>query len=170
VPGNRTHYDDPNYADHPVAYVDWYDARDFCTWVRKGLPTEAEWEYAVRGPEGHIYPWGNDPPTCERAQFAECGGDTVPVGSLPDGASWCGTEDMAGNVWEWVNDWYGGDYYAVSPDSNPPGPEGGDYKVVRGGSFGDGEAGVRAAPRVPDNPDSRNACIGFRCAGVAPGR
>jgi formylglycine-generating enzyme required for sulfatase activity len=169
-PADVVYYEDTDSATHPVVYVSWHDAKTFCTWVEGKLPSEAEWEYAARGPEGPIYPWGNDPPTCARAQFVECERRTVPVGSHPDGASWCGAEDMAGNVWEWVNDWYDRDYYDVSPDSNPPGPDGGDYKVLRGGSFFYFWYNVRVAYRNYYSPDYRSYDLGFRCAGVAPGQ
>jgi len=169
-PEELAYYEDTDYANHPIAYVSWHNAKTFCTWMGGRLPTEAEWEYAARGPDGRIYPWGNDPPTCARAQFGECGRHTVPVGTRSDGASWCGAEDMAGNVWEWVNDRYDGDYYRVSPDSNPPGPDSGSSKVLRGGGWHDGWLYVRAANRGNYYPDDRDVNIGFRCAGVAPGQ
>ncbi|NLF03010.1 MAG: formylglycine-generating enzyme family protein, partial [Anaerolineales bacterium] len=94
-------------------------------------------------------------------------GDTSAVGSYPLGASPYGAMDMAGNVWEWVNDWYASGYYSVSPDSNPPGPETGTYRVLRGGGWCSGWNNVRAANRY-DIPTNRGSYIGFRCA-VSPG-
>jgi formylglycine-generating enzyme required for sulfatase activity len=166
-PGSLQLYSDPTYSDHPVVYVSWFDARTFCDWIGGRLPTEAEWEYAARGPEGRIYPWGDEAPTCERAQNEGMGDrakDTVPVGSLPDGASWCGVEDMAGNVWEWVNDWYSSEYYDISPDSNPPGPENGNTRVVRGGGWRYAYPKIlRSAYRSYRDPASRDDDVGFRC-------
>jgi len=157
------------YADYPVTMVSWYGADAYCKWVGAQLPTEAQWEYAARGEQGYIYPWGNDAPTCELAQSGDCSGRTVPVGSLPDGASWCKALDMAGNVWEWTADWYGS--YSSASQTNPTGPSDGSYKVVRGGSFNLDETYVRAAFRSYYYfPDSRTGHIGFRCAGVAPGQ
>jgi formylglycine-generating enzyme required for sulfatase activity len=150
------------YADHPVVKVSWYGARAYAEWVGGRLPTEAEWEYAARGPEGRIYPWGDDEPTCDLAQYRGCSGDTVPVDSLPNGASWCGALNMAGNVWEWVADWYDGDYYARSPSENPGGPEYGSVRVVRGGSFYHPGNLVRCAFRNWYSPNHRLINYGFR--------
>jgi formylglycine-generating enzyme required for sulfatase activity len=152
------------YSDHPVIEVTWYGAVAYCEWAGARLPTEAEWEYAARGPQGHMYPWGDDDPTCDLAQYGGCTGNTVPVGSLPDGASWCGALDMAGNVWEWVADWYDSAYYKRSPPENPTGPSSGEYRVLRGGSWGINPSVVRSAFRIRGYPDVSGISVGFRCA------
>ncbi|MBN1200345.1 MAG: SUMF1/EgtB/PvdO family nonheme iron enzyme [Anaerolineae bacterium] len=168
-PGDRTYYDDPAYADHPVVYVDWEQASMFAAWVGGTLPTEAQWEYAACGPEGWTYPWGNDQPTCERANFLDCEGGTAPVG--PDqrtaGASWVGALDMAGNVWEWVADWYNADYYAALDEGvlDPAGPTSGTYRVLRGGSWYDTLTfNFRATFRNWNVPQDGVNHFGFRCA------
>jgi iron(II)-dependent oxidoreductase len=163
-------YSDLDYAAHPVVYVSWSDAQGFCQWVGGRLPTEAEWEYAARGEEEEIHPWGDEPATCERAQYDGCEGDTVPVGSFGEaGASWRGVEDMAGNVWEWVWDWWG--YYPSEPQMNPTGPEDDTgWKVARGGSFTVGPNFLRGANRNKYPVFTRNYSLGFRCAAAGPGQ
>jgi formylglycine-generating enzyme required for sulfatase activity len=161
-------YDGFTGDDYPVVGVTWDDANTYCQWAGGRLPTEAEWEYAARGPEGNKYPWGNDPPTCELAQFSGCQGDTIPAGSLSEGASWVGAQDMAGNVWEWVADSYDSGYYQHSPEMNPTGPENGSYKVVRGGAWYYNESYVRSAYRSRNLQDLRASVGGFRCV-VPPG-
>ena len=150
--------------DHPVVGISWYDAQAYCAWVGARLPTEAEWEYAARGTEGRRYPWGNETPSCEVAQYGSCDGDTVAAGSLPGGASWAGVLEMAGNVWEWVYDWYVSDYYGVSPRQNPEGPQSGSSKVVRGGSWGNGLLYLRGTTRDAFIPRNKYIYVGFRCA------
>ena len=158
-----------NGETHPVVGVDWYAADAYCAWAGAQLPTEAQREYAARGPEGNYYPWGDAAPTCDLAQFDGCGGDTIPVGSLPDSASWVGAFDMTGNVWEWVSDWYAREYYEVSPAENPAGPVDGDFKVLRGGSLHNDAATQRASDRNYLYPESKVDGLGFRCS-VAPGQ
>jgi formylglycine-generating enzyme required for sulfatase activity len=155
-------------TDHPVVQVSWNDATTYCHWAGGRLPTEAEWEYAARGPDGHIYPWENDPPNDTLLNFAFYVADTTEVGSYPDGASWVGAMDMAGNVWEWVNDWYDSGYDTSSTSHNPQGPETGDRKVARGGCWDSGEFDVRAAARLDIHPDDRGSYVGFRCV-IGPG-
>ena len=168
----ENYYGNLEYVDHPVIWVSWHDAQTYCEWRGTRLPTEAEWEKAARGGlEGALYPWGNSTPICELgaingAKFdddATCNDtDTAKGGSYQ--ANGYGLYDMAGNVWEWVMDWYDSDYYSSSPRQNPGGPEeAGIDKVIRGGSWADDEKTVRAAMRTFHWPHDRDEHIGFRC-------
>jgi len=153
--------------DHPVAYVNWYDAQAYCDYYGYALPTEAQWEYAARGPAVPVYPWGDtwDLRKCCNWDNRGPGGRTHPVGSFPAGASWCGALDMAGNVREWCKDWYSSSYYQISPELNPRGPESGTYRVVRGGSCYDVDPrSLRAASRDIGVPSHRRDRGGFRCS------
>ncbi len=121
--------------DHPMWGVSWQDVQRYCSFYGLALPTEAQWEWAARGPEGRRYPWGNqwDPARCCNQDNPGPEGVTCPVGSFPAGASWCGALDMAGNLAEWCADWYSEAYYATSPEVDPQGPAQGTERVWRGG-------------------------------------
>ena len=155
-------------ARWPALYVTWSEASDFCRAQGKRLPTEAEWEKAARGDSGNLFPWGQRPPTPALAMFGQYHVHEIPivasVDSGEEGRSPYGLHHMAGNAAEWVEDWFGIDYYATMPDRNPHGPASGRYKVVRGGSWKSAPALLRTATRGGASPDQRAATIGFRCA------
>ena len=163
-------YDISVFGDFPVINVSWKDADAYCRWAGKRLPTEAEWEKAARGGQNAAFPWGNDEPSCILANAFDplsghlCTGDTTKVGTHPDGASAFGVEDMAGNVWEWVSDWYSETYYAESPAIDPGGPQGDTVKALRGGSWGSRPPSLRASGRSFELSFYNSSDIGFRCA------
>lgn len=169
-----SYFNNSAYADYPVMYITKGNAQEYCRWENKRLPTEAEWEKAARGTRVRAFPWGDQLPNCslgnsfDEATASECVGDTTPVGSYPLGASPYGVLDMAGNVWEWVNDWWQDDYYSISPFMNPPGPPDIDGRdVIRSGYWGSSSYQLRAAHRIFEVnylPEEYLKGIGFRCA------
>ncbi len=167
-------------ANHPVVCVTWHEAQAYCEWAGARLPTEAEWEYAARGPGGNVYPWGNtfdgtlsnycdvncDKPSANTA-VDDGHAQSAPVGSYPRGASWCGALDLVGNVFEWTADWIGD--YPSTAQVNPTGPETGREKVIRGGGWHYPQASLRGVARATIAPDKRYNPLGFRCV-ISPGR
>lgn len=174
-----------NHPDQPVVGVSWYDAVDFCSWAGKRLPTEAEWEKAARGTEAYDFPWGNNWDSGRLLAAERIAGRPLTsfnewinwqsgaiyqaapakVGSYPSGASPYGVMDMAGNVWEWVADRYGPDYYSGSPTHNPQGPAIGERRVLRGGAFDVPRVVAYTWTRETFMPPFwKSGVTGFRCA------
>ncbi len=159
----------PGLEKHPANRVSWYGADAYCRWRGKRLPTEAEWEKAARGNDERIFPWGNQFPHNDfvtfRRNFSRDGFDAMtPVDTLPGGQSPYGVYHMAGNVWEWVADWYEDSYYEESPAKDPQGPETGISKVLRGGNWYYKAYYMRTTYRFNEYPDAFKIWQGFRCA------
>jgi formylglycine-generating enzyme required for sulfatase activity len=157
-PTDTDDYNNSQYLQHPVVYVDWNMAQQYCEWRDARLPTEAEWEKAASGTDGSTYPWGDEEIDNTFANFS--GSETNSVGSYPKGVSPYGAYDMAGNVWEWVADWY--DSYPGSTVSDSH--YGTSFRVTRGGSWLDSSHGVRAANRLSLYPSFNKDLYGFRCS------
>ncbi len=175
----ESYYGNPDYDNYPVLNITYMSALSYCRWIGGRLPTEAEWEKAARGDQdARLFPWGNTPAEGNQANFCDhgCPGeisdndkndgyrDTAPVGSYPDGMSLFGLYDTAGNVWEWVFDYFGPLYYEISPEKNPRGPQSAQYRVIRGGGWNNPSYGVRVVQRAGADPNNFFDTIGFRCA------
>ena len=159
------YYGNPRYDHHPVIYIDWNMAKTYCEWVDRLLPSEAEWEKAARGDDARTYPWGNVAPNVSLLNYRKLMVDVTEVGRFPYGKSVYGALDMAGNVSEWVADWYSDTYYASSPISNPSGPDSGQYRVLRGGSFLHiNQLEVSSSHRELADPTGSSYNWGFRCS------
>ena len=172
------YFNNPEFNDYPVIYVTWGQARVYCDWAQRRLPTEAEWERAGRGDDFRTFPWGENKADSTLANFNMLVGDTSRVGTYPAGASPFGVLDMAGNVAEWVNDFYSSDYTnAITLNPVGPAESSSFYRVVRGGSLGDAEINIRVAKRSSVLGPVLSAAtgssvtlgdfsprIGFRCA------
>jgi formylglycine-generating enzyme required for sulfatase activity len=176
-------YDGGNFqesmANHPIMHVSWTDADAYCQWAGKRLPTEAEWEKAARGEDGRIFPWSNQMAGLTRANYGRTGlsgpvrdrperlllyPPIISVDKYDNAASPYGVQQMAGNVAEWVADWYDKDYYQTAPDRNPKGPETGTNRAFRGGGWVDSTPTVRASQRNGAPPETKMNWLGFRCA------
>jgi formylglycine-generating enzyme required for sulfatase activity len=175
---SATEINNPDLADYPMRNISWYEARIYCKWRGGQLPTEAQWEKAARGGlDGKLYPWGDDEPVCSflelnGAKFDD-GGDCHDTGSEPVGSyrpNGYGLYDMAGNLVEWTMDWLDEDYYLTSPAENPSGPERGQYKVVRGGSWHTEAPTLQVMHRYGVLPGFAYNLLGFRCVLPVSGR
>ena len=153
-------------TDRPRESITWTEANAFCQKRGARLSTEAEWEYAARGPDGLIYPWGNYYVPDNMVNRSNSGGHTWAVGSKPDGISWVGAYDLSGNVWEWVADWYASDYYGTLASGvvDPQGPGSGEECVMRGGSLNEDFVPLCGVFRGHDSPWRQMDIVGFRCA------
>lgn len=161
--GQANHFGDPAFASHPVVSVTWKQADAFCKHQNARLPTEAEWEKAARGYYGNMYPWGIKEPDCSLANISGCLNDTMAVGSYSQGNSLFAVSDMAGNVREWVSDWYNEATYRSAKTFMPEGPAKGYNKVVRGSSYKDASQEIRSTARYALDPTKSYTDIGFRC-------
>lgn len=162
---DNTTYQNWIYRDHPVTYVTWEQANAYCQWAGRRLPTEAEWEKAARGTDGRKYPWGNEAANARLANFdGSIIQEAVSVYRYPLGASPYGVLNMSGNAREWIADWYGEDYYLVTPYANPTGPETGTERSLRSGSYNEDKNEIAITSRYRHEPQSAGLSRGFRCA------
>jgi len=170
----ETYFSDPAYSDYPVIWITRDQAVTYCSWAGGRLPTEAEWEYAARGPDNLTFPWGEEfEPSRVNYCDASCAygvvdasyddgyPETAPVGSFPTGVSWNGAMDMAGNVREWVADWFS--YYSHDAQENPRGPDEGQSHIPKGGCWLDTPDDLRSSNRGENTPDYTRHKVGFRC-------